>query len=70
MIDLSGLLFLCLYHSLGHLYDWFKVIASHPSVGDDLYTSSAFFVATGKLPLPCGDRSVLSVKPCFLDGVY
>ena len=40
---------LCSCTSLRHLSEWFKVIASNPSIGDDLYTSSSFLIATGKV---------------------
>jgi len=41
--------------SLGHLSDWFRIIASSPSIGDDLYTAAAFLVTTGESRLMDSD---------------
>ncbi len=59
---------MCVLVSLGHLSDWFRVLASSPSIGDDLYAASAFLVTTGSVrvapPSPIIDIIIMYVYIC------
>ena len=35
--------------SLCHLSEWFRILATHPSVAEDLYSVSSFLATTGML---------------------
>ena len=41
---------ICEGFNLCHLAEWFRIVATHPTVGDDLYTTSSFLSSTGFRP--------------------
>ena len=40
----------CEGFNLCHLAEWFRIVATHPTVADELYTSSSFLASTGFRP--------------------
>ena len=40
----------CEGFNLCHLAEWFRIVATHPSIAEDLYTSSSFLATTGFRP--------------------
>ena len=54
----------CEGFNLCHLAEWFRIVATHPTVAEDLYTSSSFLASTGFRPAIACLENLKDNPPC------
>lgn len=54
----------CEGFNLCHLAEWFRIVATHPTVAEELYTSSSFLASTGFRPAIACLENLKDNPPC------
>ena len=54
----------CEGFNLCHLAEWFRIVATHPTVADELYTASSFLASTGFRPAIACLENLKDNPPC------